>query len=166
AVDARQKALLQEMVEKRDRLGRKNGKGFYEYPQNGPKRLWPGLEERQPTRLSRPHIDNHPGLVDQATRRPPAMPALEARRILAEGVITDVREGDVGSILAFGFAPFTGGTLSYIAMMGTKRFVALCKALEKKHGPRFKPSKLLLEMAAKNETFYRRFAPARRQEAA
>ena len=48
----------------------------------------------------------------------------------------------------------------------TKRFVELCKALEKKHGARFKPSKLLVEMAAKNETFYRRFAPSRRQEAA
>ena len=42
AVDPRQKALLEEMVEKRGRLGRKNGKGFYDYPQNGPKRLWPG----------------------------------------------------------------------------------------------------------------------------
>ena len=39
AVDARQKALLEEMVEKRGRFGRKNGKGFYDYPQNAPKRL-------------------------------------------------------------------------------------------------------------------------------
>jgi len=166
AVDARQKALLQEMVEKRDRLGRKNGKGFYDYPQNGPKRLWPGLEELQPTRLSVDDIDNNPGLVDDLKRRFLVIQALETARIFEEGVLTDVREGDVGSILGFGFAPFTGGTLSYIDMMGTKRFVDLCKALEKKHGPRFKPSKLLLEMAAKNETFYRRFAPARRQEAA
>jgi len=166
AVDARQKALLQEMVEKRDRLGRKNGKGFYDYPQNGPKRLWPGLEELQPTRLSVDDIDNNPGLVDDLKRRFLVIQALETARIFEEGVLTDVREGDVGSVLGFGFAPFTGGTLSYIDMMGTKRFVDLCKALEKKHGPRFKPSKLLLEMAAKNETFYRRFAPARRQEAA
>ena len=59
-----------------------------------------------------------------------------------------MREADVGSILGFGFAPFSGGTLSYIDMMGTKRFVDLCKRLEKKYGPRFKPPKLLLDMAA------------------
>src|SRR5215813_791912 len=43
AIDHRQKALLEEMVEKLGRLGRKNGKGFYDYPRNGPKKLWPGL---------------------------------------------------------------------------------------------------------------------------
>jgi 3-hydroxyacyl-CoA dehydrogenase / enoyl-CoA hydratase / 3-hydroxybutyryl-CoA epimerase len=166
AVDARQKALLFEMVEKRGRLGRKNGKGFYDYPQSGAKRLWPGLEELQPTNLSADDIDNNPGLVEELKQRFLVIQAVETARIFEEGVLTDVREGDVGSILGFGFAPFTGGTLSYIDMMGTRRFVELCKALEKKYGPRFKPSKLLTEMAAKNETFYRRFAPARRQEAA
>src|SRR5919201_1272015 len=52
AVDARQKALLQEMVEKRGRLGRKNGKGFYDYPHSGPKRLWPGLTDLQKKKLN------------------------------------------------------------------------------------------------------------------
>jgi 3-hydroxyacyl-CoA dehydrogenase/enoyl-CoA hydratase/3-hydroxybutyryl-CoA epimerase len=51
-------------------------------------------------------------------------------------------------------------------MMGTKRFVALCRKLEKKHGERFKPCKLLVEMAAKGDTFYRRFAPGRTRAAA
>lgn len=32
--------------------------------------------------------------------------------------MTDPREADVGSILGFGFAPFTGGALSYIDFMG------------------------------------------------
>jgi 3-hydroxyacyl-CoA dehydrogenase/enoyl-CoA hydratase/3-hydroxybutyryl-CoA epimerase len=166
AVDARQKALLEQMVEKRGRLGRKNGKGFYDYPQSGPKRLWPGLEELQEKKLGADELDNNPGLVQELKQRFLVMQALETARIFEEGVLTDIREGDVGSILGFGFAPFTGGTLSYIDMMGAKRFVELCKSLEKKHGSRFKPSKLLLDMAAKNETFYRRFAPARRREAA
>jgi len=76
-----------------------------------------------------------------------------------------VREADVGSILGWGFAPFTGGTLSYIDMMGTKAFVELCRKFEKKHGPRFKPPKLLLEMAEKGESFYGRFAPGRQKAA-
>jgi 3-hydroxyacyl-CoA dehydrogenase/enoyl-CoA hydratase/3-hydroxybutyryl-CoA epimerase len=52
--------------------------------------------------------------------------ALETARCFEEAVLTDVREADVGSILGFGFAPFTGGTLSYIDMMGTPRFLAMC----------------------------------------
>jgi len=80
--------------------------------------------------------------------------------------LTDVREADVGSILGFGFAPFSGGTLSWIDMMGTKRFVERCRKLEKKYGERFAPNKLLVDLAAKDETFYQRFAPAKKKEAA
>ena len=160
AVDPRQKALLQEMVEKRGRLGRKNGKGFYDYPQSGPKKLWPGLAELQPHKLDPDLID-----VAELKSRLLAIQALETARCLEEGVITDVREADVGSILGFGFAPFTGGTLSYIDMMGTKAFVALCERLQKSHGPRFAPSKLLLDLAAKGETVYGRFGPGVRAAA-
>jgi 3-hydroxyacyl-CoA dehydrogenase / enoyl-CoA hydratase / 3-hydroxybutyryl-CoA epimerase len=161
AVDAKQKALLQEMVEKRGRYGRKNGKGFYDYPQNGPKRLWPGLTDLQSTKLDPDGID-----IEELKHRLLAIQALETARCLEEGVLTDVREADVGSILGFGFAPFSGGTLSYIDMMGTQRFVELCKSLEKKYGARFKPSKLLLDMAAKGETFYQRFPSGARRAAA
>ena len=55
--------------------------------------------------------------------------ALEAARTVEEGVITDPREADVGSILGFGFAPYTGGALSYIDFMGAKAFVELCSDL-------------------------------------
>ncbi len=161
AVDARQKALLEEMVEKRGRYGRKNAKGFYDYPASGPKRLWPGLSDLQPTKLDPDNIS-----VQEMKNRLLGIQALETARIFEEGCLTDVREADVGSILGFGFAPYSGGTLSYIDMMGTKRFVEMCKALEKKYGARFKPNKLLLDMAARNETFYGRFAPNRRREAA
>ncbi len=160
AVDARQKALLAELVEKQGRYGRKNGKGFYDYPATGPKRLWPGLKELQPTQLDPDSID-----IRELKHRFLAVQALEAARCIEEGVITDVREADVGSILGWGFAPFTGGTISYIDMMGAKRFVELCQGLETKHGARFAPPKLLLDMAAKDETFYRRFAPPRKQAA-
>ena len=164
AIDPRQKALLEEMVEKRGRLGRKNGKGFYDYPEKGPKRLWHGLADLQENKLSIEEIDAID--IGELKNRLLAMQALETARCFEEGVLTDVREADVGSILGFGFAPFSGGTLSYIDMMGTKRFVELCKKLEKKYGARFKPSKLLLEMAGKGETFYRRFAPDRQKVAA
>jgi len=161
AIDPRQKTLLEEMVEKRGRYGRKNGKGFYDYPQNGPKRLWRGLADLQPTKLDPDTID-----VGELKARLLAMQALETARCIEEGVVTDMREADVGSILGFGFAPFTGGTISYIDGMGTKAFAALCGKLAKLHGDRFKPCKLLLDMAKKGETFYRRFPPQARKAAA
>ena len=78
---------------------------------------------------------------------------------MEEGIVIDPREADVGSILAFGFAPFTGGALSYIDGMGAKKFVALAKGLRKKFGDQFKAPKLLIDMADKDETFYQRFDP-------
>ncbi|CAN0539500.1 unnamed protein product, partial [Scytosiphon promiscuus] len=86
--------------------------------------------------------------------------ALEAARCFEEGVITDVREADVGSILGFGFAPFTGGTLSFIDTMGVATFVDLCDELAEKHGQRFLPNELLRDLAASNDRFYGRFANA------
>jgi 3-hydroxyacyl-CoA dehydrogenase / enoyl-CoA hydratase / 3-hydroxybutyryl-CoA epimerase len=161
AVDAKQKALLAEMVEKRSRFGRKNGKGFYDYPQNAPKRLWPGLADLQPNRLDVDDID-----IAMLKRRLLGIQALESARCIEDRVVTDVREADVGSILGFGFAPFTGGTISYIDGMGVKNFVQMCNDLAKACGERFKPSKLLTDMAKKGETFYGRFAPAKRKAVA
>jgi 3-hydroxyacyl-CoA dehydrogenase / enoyl-CoA hydratase / 3-hydroxybutyryl-CoA epimerase len=161
AIDPRQKALLGEMVEKRGRYGRKNGKGFYDYPQSGPKRLWPGLADLQAKKLDPDTLD-----VAALKARLLAMQALETARCIEEGVVTDMREADVGSILGFGFAPFTGGTISYIDGMGTKAFVALCTKLAKVHGDRFKPNKLLVDMAKTGDTFYRRFPPQPRKAVA
>lgn len=156
AIAQDQKNLLVEMVEKRGRLGRKNGKGFYDYPEKGKgqKKLWPELTTLQPKHLDPDTLD-----VEELKQRFLVVQAVEAARTVEDHVITDPREADVGSILGFGFAPFTGGALSYIDFMGTKKFVELCQKLEKKYGSRFTPPKLLIDMAAKGETFYTRFAP-------
>ena len=156
AIDQAQKKLLTEMVEKQGRFGRKNGKGFYDYPEKGKgqKSLWPSLGGLQPKHLDPDTLD-----VEELKQRFLVVQAVEAARTVEDHVITDMREADIGSILGFGFAPFTGGTLSYIDFMGTKKFVELCHKLEAKYGSRFTPPKLLVEMAAKGETFYGRFPP-------
>jgi 3-hydroxyacyl-CoA dehydrogenase/enoyl-CoA hydratase/3-hydroxybutyryl-CoA epimerase len=163
AIDPEQKKLLEEMVEKRGRLGRKNGKGFYDYPPGQRKHLWPGLYELLPKKLSLDEIEALD--VEELKQRFLAVQAVEAARTFEEKVVTDVREADVGSVLGFGFAPWSGGTLSYIDMMGAKAFVDLCRAFEKKYGARFAPPQLLIDMAAKGDTFYGRFAPPKKKAA-
>jgi 3-hydroxyacyl-CoA dehydrogenase / enoyl-CoA hydratase / 3-hydroxybutyryl-CoA epimerase len=160
AVDPSQEKLLDTLLNKEGRQGRKNGKGFYDYPAVGPKRLWPGLADLQPVKLD-------PDSIDIATlkHRFLAVQALEAARTVEDGIITDMREADVGSILGFGFAPFTGGALSYIDGMGTKAFVVLCDQLAAAYGSRFEPNKLLRDMAAGDERFYVRFKPEARKAA-
>jgi 3-hydroxyacyl-CoA dehydrogenase / enoyl-CoA hydratase / 3-hydroxybutyryl-CoA epimerase len=153
-IDPKSEAVLDYMVVKNQRLGRKNGKGFYDYPDGkGAKKLWAGLSDLQPVKLDADTLN-----ITQMKQRFLVTQALEAAKTVEEGVITDMREADVGSILGFGFAPFTGGTLSYIDGMGTKNFVALCEALAAQYGDRFAPNKLLIEMAKTNESFYGRFA--------
>jgi 3-hydroxyacyl-CoA dehydrogenase/enoyl-CoA hydratase/3-hydroxybutyryl-CoA epimerase len=164
AINAGMKKLLEDLVEKHQRFGRKNGKGFYDYPQGAPKKLWPGLSALLAKKLSREEVEALD--VEELKQRFLVTQAVEAARTFEEHVVTDVREADVGSILGFGFAPFTGGTLSYIDMMGTKKFIDLCRKFEVKYGARFAPPKLLLDMAEHDETFYGRFAPAKKREAA
>ncbi|MBB5049459.1 3-hydroxyacyl-CoA dehydrogenase/enoyl-CoA hydratase/3-hydroxybutyryl-CoA epimerase [Rhodopseudomonas rhenobacensis] len=156
AVDQQQKKLMIELVEKQGRFGRKNAKGFYDYPEKGKgqKSLWQGIAALQPKHLDPDTVD-----IEELKQRFLVVQAVEAARTVEDHVITDPREADVGSILGFGFAPFTGGTLSYIDFMGTKEFVALCHKLEAKYGSRFTPPKLLEDMAKTGETFYGRFPP-------
>src|ERR1700753_850529 len=140
AIDQAQKKLLTEMVEKQGRFGRKNAKGFYDYPEKGKgqKSLWPTLGSLQPKHLDPDTLD-----VEELKQRFLVVQAVEAARTVEDHVITDMREADIGSILGFGFAPFTGGTLSYIDFMGTKKFVELCHKLEAKYGSRLTPPKQL-----------------------
>jgi 3-hydroxyacyl-CoA dehydrogenase/enoyl-CoA hydratase/3-hydroxybutyryl-CoA epimerase len=143
-------AILATMVDNLGRLGKKNAKGFYDYPKDGKKRLWPGLAEHWPAAAEQPD-------VAELKTRLLYIQALEAARIYEEGVVTDPREADVGAILGWGFAPWTGGPLSYIDTVGTEAFVAQCERLAAQHGNRFEPNALLREMAASGETFYGRF---------
>jgi 3-hydroxyacyl-CoA dehydrogenase/enoyl-CoA hydratase/3-hydroxybutyryl-CoA epimerase len=153
--------LVKNMVEGHERFGRKNTKGFYDYPAKPAKKsLWPGLKDLYPQKAPA-DVD-----MDVLKHRFLVTIALEAARTVEEGIVIDPREADVGSILGFGFAPYTGGALSYIDGMGLKAFVALAEKLAASYGDHFKPTPLLLDMAAKGETFYTRFDPYAKDQAA
>jgi 3-hydroxyacyl-CoA dehydrogenase/enoyl-CoA hydratase/3-hydroxybutyryl-CoA epimerase len=146
--------IVAQMVEG-GRFGRKNGKGFYDYPaaKGAPKTLWPGLGELAPVKIA----ESTPEMVEELKTRLLYRQAIEAARCWEEGVIDDPREADVGAILGWGFAPWTGGPISLIDGKGAKAFVAECDRLAKAYGPRFEPPKLLRDMAAMGESFYERF---------
>jgi 3-hydroxyacyl-CoA dehydrogenase / enoyl-CoA hydratase / 3-hydroxybutyryl-CoA epimerase len=146
--------ILEDMVVQRGRHGRKNAKGFYDYPQGGRKRLWPGIRE-----IARPRDNGFD--VESLKQRLILVQALETVRCFEENVLTDVREADVGAILGFGYAPFTGGPLSYIDTVGPAAIVEACQAFAAALGPRYQPPALVLDMAKAGDGFYRRFPAVR-----
>ena len=148
--------IVRKMVEDLGRYGRKNGKGFYDYDQK-PKTLWKGLADLAPVTID----DSTPELVEDQKRRLLYRQAVEVARCWEEGVIDDPREADVGAILAWGFAPWTGGPITYIDQIGLKAFVAQADDYAARYGDRFKVPQLLRDMAAKNDTFYGRFTGAK-----
>ncbi len=119
-------------VEELGRLGRKAGKGFYEYPTDGSKKhLWHGLAQYFPPRAVSPAEYNDLKdrfLYDQVA---------EAHRTYDEGVLLEKADGDVGSILGWGFAPFTGGVFHFVEWTGKERFRQRMEALTHKYGERF-----------------------------
>ena len=134
------------------RMGRKSNAGFYAYDDKGSRLgLWDGLTTRYRVAATQPDLITvqHRLLFAQV---------LEAVRAFEDGVLTDIREGDVGAILGWGFAPWSGGPFSWLDMLGAPYAAARCDALAGQFGPRFATPKLLAEMADKGQSFYGRFA--------
>ncbi len=140
-------------MEEQGRLGRKANAGFFDYDDKG-KRLgyWKGVHDKYPL------ADAQPDLREVQDRLMFSQ-VLEAVRALEEGVLEDIREGDVGAILGWGFAPWSGGPFSWLDIIGTPYAAERCDQLQAAYGDRFACPDLLREMAAKGQSFYNRFAP-------
>ena len=134
------------MTEKLNRLGRANGRGFYEYPDNGKKYLWPELKKHFPP-------TKNPLSQNKMIERMLFVQVIETIRCYEENVVTSVEDANIGSIFGWGFAPFKGGTLQFVNDYGIQEFEKQAQKLAKKYGERFAPPELLIEMAANNQTF-------------
>ena len=142
------------------RLGRKANAGFYDYDEKGKRQLlWSGLGERYTV------ADDQPDLTE-VQHRLLFSQVLEAVRALEEGVLMDIREGDVGAILGWGFAPWSGGPFSWLDILGAAYAAERCDELTAKFGERFACPALLREMADKGQTFYGRFGTGADSKAA
>ena len=140
-------AVINKFIEELNRPGKKANKGFYEYPEGGKKLLWSELTKLYPLASQQPD-------VAEIKKRLLYIQALEAVKCMEENIVTKPADADIGSILGWGFAPHTGGIISFIDTIGLKKFVEECNSLAKKYGKRFKPTRKLKEMAAEGKNFY------------
>ena len=139
--------VIKKFVEDLDRRGKRFGKGFYDYPEGSKKHLWPGLSEVYPLAKTQP-------TPDEVRKRLLYVQALDTVRCLDEGVITHPADGDIGSILGWGFPPYTGGTLSLIETVGLQAFVDECDRMAEAYGERFAVPDSLRKRAKAGKGFY------------
>lgn len=133
---------------KAGRLGRKSGRGFYEYS-GGKKR---GVDASAYELLG-VHPNGGPRPAEVLQRLVLGI-LNEAARALGEGVVRSPRDGDIGAIFGFGFPPFRGGPLRHADDLGAARLVADLERLAERLGPRFAPCDVLQDLAARNAKFY------------
>ena len=134
------------MVEKLGRPGRKSGKGFYDYPRDAKKQLWPGLAEVFPARRELE--------IDEVVERLLLIQSVETARCMEEGVVRRAQDADVGAVLGWGYPALRGGPIGWIHTLGIPEFVSACERLARHAGPRFVPPALLKTMQKNGEAFY------------
>lgn len=139
-------AVIDMMLNEYKRPGKAAGAGFYDYPAGGKKHLWPELKAR---------FEKSDAQISQIDVRDRILfiQAIETVRCVEEGVLKSVADANIGSIMGIGFAAWSGGALQFINQYGVKDFVARAKYLAEQYGERFLPPALLLEKAAKNQSF-------------
>lgn len=122
--------LVERMVKEFDRNGRAAGGGFYDYPEDGRKSLWPKLKD----------LFEKPGtpwdmqdLKDRILYRQ----SIETARCLAEGVLTTVHDANIGSIFGIGYPAWTGGALQFIYGTGIDAFLHRAEVLASRYGKGF-----------------------------
>ena len=141
-------SVVDKMVHQLNRIGKKSGVGFYDYPEEGKKSLWPELAKHFP--VAENQLD-----VEVIKQRLLYAQAVETLHCVAEGVITRPSETDIGSIFGWGFAPNTGGVISFIETIeGLPNFVEQADQLADQLGERFRVPQLARDMLKAGKTFY------------
>jgi 3-hydroxyacyl-CoA dehydrogenase/enoyl-CoA hydratase/3-hydroxybutyryl-CoA epimerase len=131
-----------------DRLGRKNGRGFYAYS-GGHKS---GVDERVYRLLGiRPLDGFDPADIE---RRLVHIMLNEAAMAYGEDVVRSPRDGDIGALFGIGFPPFRGGPLRMIDDLSATLVVDTLRQLAGAHGLRFTPAPALVARASAGSRYY------------
>ena len=139
--------LFEKFVETLGREGRKSGGGFYEYPADGKKYLWPDLSEHYPLAEEQPDVEE----VKQRLLYAQLIPAAQC---FADEIVADPQSADLGAIFGWGFSPWTGGPMSHIDTIGVETFVREAENLAQKYGERFNPPEKFRDLAASGGKLY------------
>jgi 3-hydroxyacyl-CoA dehydrogenase / enoyl-CoA hydratase / 3-hydroxybutyryl-CoA epimerase len=129
------------------RLGRKGGRGFYVYGERpAPDASVYRLTPHGSARLEIP--------AEEIQERCALALVNEAARCLGEGLLRGARDGDVGAVLGLGFPPFRGGPFRYADSLGAAGVLRRLERYRARHGARFEPAPILVQMARTGERFY------------
>ncbi len=142
--------VIDAMLDKYDRPGKLEGKGFYSYADGRRTGIWEGLAEAFP-----PVSDPSAIVLRDLEERMMFIEAIETIKCRDEGVIESVADANIGSIFGIGFPAWTGGVLQYINGYegGVAGFVARARELAETYGERFTPPASLVEAADKGDVY-------------
>lgn len=141
--------FMELMVIKLGRKGRRFGSGFYDYDEKGERlTLWKGMADHYPL------AENQPS-VEEVKQRLLYIQLIATAQCFEEEVVRDPQSADLGAIFGWGFAPYTGGPMSYIDTVGLENFVRTADGLAQRFGNRFAPPKSFREMADTGATLYK-----------
>jgi 3-hydroxyacyl-CoA dehydrogenase/enoyl-CoA hydratase/3-hydroxybutyryl-CoA epimerase len=130
------------------RTGRKGGKGFYLYDEDGSK------DEVDQSIYELIGGQRREVAADEIVQRCVLALVNEAARCLEEGILRSARDGDLGAVFGIGFPPFRGGPFRYIDSVGVGRIVEQLEDVNVRFSPRFAPADILVQMAGMRRTFY------------
>lgn len=135
------------------RLGQKNGRGFYRYTTD---------KRGKPAKVADPDV---PGLLADAVQPAREVPreeivarmmipmAVELARCLEEGIVNSPAEADMALVYGLGFPPFRGGVFRWLTELGVAEFCQMATAYAGM-GKLYQPTETMLTMAEQGRGYY------------
>lgn len=133
-----------------ERLGRKNGRGFYLYDQDYRK----GRRPTDATVYEVLGVTPRDEETDELAERCLLQMVNEAARCVEEGIVRSARDADVGAVFGLGFPPYLGGPCRYVDATGAQTVLRRLEQYRGRYGTRFTPAPAIERQAAEGKRFY------------